>query len=151
MRSMLLARPMRRHRLVRVILTYCSHHRPGWVLPRGGFKPWRAFRLDKRTATYRYQSDEDGLHCGSVPQPGVGSVTVPDLRVIHYHAANCAEYMDERRFYSNTTHVDDHGGIDFLYRCDRFGDEAEALPMEQELTGAQERLSRVATAQGLIR
>ena len=151
LRSLLLARAMKRHRLVRVILTYCSHHRPGWVLPRGGFKPWRAFRLDKRTATYRYQSDEDGLHCGSVPQPGVGSVTVPDLRVIHYHAANCAEYMDERRFYSNTTHVDDHGGIDFLYRCDRFGDEAEALPMEQELTGAQERLSRVATAQGLIR
>ena len=137
--------------LVRVILTYGSHHRPGWVLPRGGFKPWRAFRIDKRTRHYRYQSDRDGLHCGSVPQPGVGSVTVHDLRVVHYHATTCAEYMDERRFYSNTVEVDNHGGIDYLYRCDRFGDEAEAIPLEQELTGAAERLSRVAIGKGLTR
>jgi hypothetical protein len=78
-------------------------------------------------------------------------VTVPDLRVIHYHATSCAEYMDERRFYSNTVEVDAHGGIDYLYRCDRFGDEAEAIPMEQELTGAEERLARVASAKGLTR
>lgn len=151
LRAMLLNRAMRRHRLVRVILSYSSHHRPGWVLPRGGFKPWRAFRLDRRTQSYRYKSDRDGLHCGSVPQPGVGSVTVPDLRVIHYHATTCAEYMEERRFYSNTIEVDKHGGIDHLYRCDRFGDEAEAIPLEQELSGASERLARVARAGGLIR
>jgi hypothetical protein len=151
LRSLLLHSSQRRTRLVRVILSYSSHHRPGYVLPRGGFKPWRAFRLDNRTRRYRYQSDEDGLHCGSVPQPGVGSVTVPDLRVIHYHATSCAEYMDERRFYAGTTHVDDHGGIDFLYRCDRFGDEAAAIPLEQELSGADERLARVASGRGLTR
>jgi len=151
LRSLLLHPSQRRTRLVRVILSYSSHHRLGYVLPRGGFKPWRAFRLDARTRKYRYQSDEDGLHCGSVPQPGVGSVTVPDLRVLHYHATTTEEYMEERRFYSNTTHVDDHGGIDWLYRCDRFGDEAEAVPLEQELSGAEERLARVAAAQGLIR
>jgi hypothetical protein len=151
LRSMLGRPEMRRQRLVRVILTYSSHHRPGWVLPRGGFKPWRVFRLDKRTRKYRYQSDRDGLHCGSVPQPGVASVTVPDLRVIHYHATTAAEYMEERRFYSNTIEVEKHGGIDYLYRCDRFGDEAEAIPLEQELTGAEERLARVSRARGLIR
>ena len=151
LRSLLLHRSQRRTRLVRVILSYSSHHRPGWVLPRGGFKPWRAFRLDARTRRYRYRSDDDGLHCGSVPQPGVGSVTVPDLRVLHYHATSCEEYMEERRFYSNTVEVDKHGGIDFLYRCDRFGDEAEAVPLEHELSGAEERLARVAAAQGLTR
>jgi len=151
LRSLLLHRSQRRTRLVRVILSYSSHHRPGYVLPRGGFKPWRAFRLDGRTRKYRYKSDADGLHCGSVPQPGVGSITVPDLRVLHYHATSCEEYMDERRFYSDTIEVDRHGGIDFLYRCDRFGEEASAIPLEQELSGAQERLSRVAKAEGLIR
>jgi len=151
LRELLGHRAMRRSRLVRVILTYCSHHRPGYVLPRGGFKPWRAFRLDARTTRYSYVSDADGLHCGSVPQPGVGSVTVPDLRVIHYHATSCAEYMDERRFYDQTVEVHNHGGIDHLYRCDRFGDEAEAVPLEQELTGAAERLARVATGAGLTR
>jgi hypothetical protein len=151
LRQLLLGRQLRQSRLVRVILSYCSHHRPGYVLPRGGFKPWRAFRLDKRTTAYRYRADADGLHCGSVPQPGVGSITVPDLRVIHYHATTCAEYMDERRFYSNTVEVDNHGGIDHLYRCDRFGDEAAAIPLEQELTGADERLARVAAGKGLTR
>lgn len=151
MRSLLLHRNLRRSRLVRVILSYSSHHRAGYVLPRGGFKPWRAFRLDKRTNGYRYQSDADGLHCGSVPQPGVGSITVPDLRVIHYHATTCAEYMAERAFYDQTVEVHRHGGIDHLYRCDRFGDEAEAIPLEQELSGAAERLARVAAAKGLAR
>jgi hypothetical protein len=151
LRAMLGTKAMARSRLVRVILTYSSHHRPGWVLPRGGFKPWRVFRLDQRTTKYRYLSDADGLHCGSVPQPGVGSVTVPDLRVIHYHATSCAEYMAERAFYDQTVEVHNHGGIDYLYRCDRFGDEAEAIPLEQELTGAAERLERVALGKGLTR
>lgn len=151
LRSLLNHSSQRRTRLVRVILTYCSHHRPDYVLPRGGFMPWRAFRIDKRTRHYRYQSDRDGLHCGSVPAPGVGSVTVPDLRVIHYHATTCAEYMDERRFYDQTIEVDSHGGIDWLYRCDRFGDEADAIPLDQELTGADERLARLATGQGVSR
>lgn len=151
LRKLLEHRSMRRTRLVRVILTYSSHHRPGYVLPRGGFKPWRAFRLDQRTAKYRYVSDADGLHCGSVPSPGVGTVTVPDLRVIHYHATSCAEYMDERRFYDQTVEVHNHGGIDHLYRCDRFGDEAEAIPLEHELTGSAERLARVAAGRGLTR
>jgi hypothetical protein len=151
LRQLLHHRSQRRTRLVRVILTYSSHHRPGYVVPRGGFKPWRVFRLDKRTAGYRYQSDKDGLHCGSVPQPGVGSITVPDLRVVHYHATSCAEYMNERRFYDSTIEVHNHGGIDYLYRCDRFGDEAEAIPLEQELTGAAERLARVAVGKGVTR
>jgi hypothetical protein len=151
LRQLLLHKQLRQSRLVRVILSYSSHHRPGYVLPRGGFKPWRAFRLDKRTRGYRYRSDADGLHCGSVPQPGVGSITVPDLRVIHYHATTCAEYMAERAFYDQTVEVHNHGGIDLLYRCDRFGDEAEAVPLEQELSGAAERLARVAVAKGLSR
>ena len=151
LRAYLLSRPAQRTRLVRVILSYASHHRPGWILPRGAIKPFRAFRLDKRTSGYRYRSDADGLHCGSVPAPGVGAVTCPDLRVIHYHATTCEEYMDERRFYDQTVEVHKHGGIDYLYRCDRFGDEADAVPMEQELSGADERLARVAAGRGMTR
>lgn len=138
-------------RLVRVVLSYASHHRPGYVLPRGGFCPWRAFRLDQFARAYEYESDEDGLHCGSVPYPGVAAVTVPDLRVVHYHAVSPAEYMAERAFYAGTAHVEEWGGIDFLYRCDRFGDERLAVPLEQELAGAEERLARVAAGEGLIR
>lgn len=138
-------------RLVRVVLSYTSHHRPGYVLPRGGFMPWRAFRLDRMAAEYRWQADRDGLHCGSVPFPGIGSVTVPDLRVIHAHATSCAEYMAERAFYAGTSHVEAWGGIDHLYACGRFGDERMAVPVEQELAGAAERLARVAAGEGLIR
>lgn len=151
LRQMLLSEKARTFRLVRVVLSYASHHRPGHVLPRGGFCPWRAFRIDRFAGGYRYQSDEDGLHCGSVPAPGIGAVIVPDLRVIHYHATTCEEYMAERAFYSNTTHVEEWGGIDWLYRCDRFGDERMAVPLEQELAGAEERLARVAVGEGLIR
>lgn len=138
-------------RLARVVLSYSSHHRPGYVLPRGGYCPWRLFKLDDFARHYRYESDEDGLHCGSVPYPGVAAVTIPDLRVIHYHATTCAEYMLERAFYAGTTHVDEWGGIDWLYRCDRFGDERLAIPLEQELSGAEERLARIAAGEGLIR
>ena len=138
-------------RLVQVILSYSSHHRPGYVLPRGEIRPWRVFRLDRRTENYVYKSDADGLHCGSVPSPGVGSRCIPDLRVIHYHATTCAEYMEERRFYDETIEVHRHGGIDYLYRCDRFGDEALAIPLEQELSGSSERLARVAAGEGLMR
>lgn len=138
-------------RLIRMVLSYSSHHRPGWVLPRGLIKPWRVFRLDRRALRYRYQADRDGLHCGSVPNPGVGSLTLPDLRVLHYHATSCSEYMEERRFYDNTSEVEKHGGIDYLYRCDRFGSEDEAVPLEQELSGADERLARVRMGAGTVR
>lgn len=151
LRQMLLSEKARTFRLVRVVLSYSSHHRPAYVLPRGGFCPWRAFRLDRFAGGYRYQSDEDGLHCGSVPAPGIAAVVVPDLRVIHYHATTCEEYMAERAFYANTTHVEEWGGIDWLYRCDRFGDERMAVPVEQELAGAEERLARIAVGEGLIR
>lgn len=151
LRAYLQGRQARGTRLVRMILSYSSHHRPGWVLPRGLIKPFRAFRLDKYSRRYRYQSDADGLHCGSVPAPGVGAITCPDLRVIHYHATTCEEYMEERRFYDSTVEVHKHGGIDYLYRCDRFGDEADAVPVEQELSGAAERLARVAAGQGFTR
>lgn len=151
LRELLLSPAARQFRLVRVILSYSSHHRPGYVLPRGGFCPWRAFRLDQFDAGYRYQSDEDGLHCGSVPAPGIGAITVPDLRVLHHHATSCEEFMAERAFYSGTTHVEEWGGIDWLYRCDRFGDERLAVPLEQELAGAEERLARLAAGEGLIR
>ena len=138
-------------RLFRFILTYSSHHRPGYVLPRGEIRPWRAFALDKLARNYLYQADADGLHCGTVPYPGVGSVSVPDLRVIHYHATSAAEFMEERAFYADTIEVARHGGLDWLYRCDRFGDESMAIPLEQELAGAAERLARVADGSGLAR
>lgn len=138
-------------RLVRVILSYSSHHRPGYILPRGAFMPWRAFRLDRYSRNYRYKADRDGLHCGSVPAPGINSITCPDLRVIHYHATTCAEYMAEREFYDQTIEVHRHGGINFLYACNRFGDEALAVSLEQELSGAEERLARVAAGQGFTR
>lgn len=152
LRSMLQGgRSHRSFRLVRVMLTYSSHHRPGYVLPRCGINPWRMFRLDSNSRRYRYRSDADGLHCGSVAAPGVGSITVPDLRVIHYHATTCQEYMAERAFYDQTAEVRKHGGIDWLYRCDRFGDERFAVPLEHELTGAAERLARISHSKGVIR
>lgn len=150
-RSMLTHRDAGTFRVVRLTLSYSSHHRPGYVLPRGLIQPFRAFRLDRHSRRYRYRSDADGLHCGSVPAPGVGAVLLPELRVIHYHATSCAEYMAERAFYDNTVEVDKHGGIDWLYRCDRFGDESQAVTLEQELAGAAERLERVANMEGLIR
>lgn len=138
-------------RLLRLTLTYSSHHRPGHVLPAGDVQPFRAFRLDDYARGFSYRSDEDGLHCGSVPHPLNRAVQAPELRVVHYHATSCAEYMAERAFYDNTGEVNRHGGIDWLYRCDRFGDERQAVPLEQALAGAEQRLGRIAAGEGLIR
>lgn len=134
-------------RVVGVYLTYSSHHRIGWVLPTVDSPTWRAFRLDEQARSFRYRSDEDGLHCGSVPWPQLGCVTVPDLRVIHYHALTCEEYMGERAFYDNTGEVARNGGIDWLYRCDRFGDEHQAVPLADALLGRDERIARVSAGE----
>lgn len=138
-------------RLLRLTLTYSSHHRPGFVLPAGDVQPFRAFRLDDNARSWSYRSDEDGLHCGSVPHPLQPSVQLPELRVVHYHATTAAEYMAERAFYDNTGEVARHGGIDWLYRCDRFGDEHHAVPIADALAGAEQRLGRIAAGEGLIR
>lgn len=134
-------------RVVGIYLTYSSHHRIGWVLPTVDSPTWRAFRLDEQAQTYSYRSDEDGLHCGSVPYPGFRNVTVPDLRVFHYHALTCEEYMAERAFYDNTAEVAKNGGIDWLYRCDRFGDEHQAVPRQDALLDAEARLARVSAGE----
>lgn len=114
-----------------VHLNYASHHRPGYVLPRAGINPWRGFRLDETCKNFRYQGDADGLHCGSVVPHAHGQQDfLTHGFVVHYHATSPEEYMAERAFYSDTTEVDKHGGIDYLYRCDRFGSEHEARPLE---------------------
>lgn len=134
-------------RVVGVYLTYSSHHRIGWVLPTVDTPTWRAFRLDEQARSYSYKSDEDGLHCGSVPWAHMANITVPDLRVVHYHALTCEEYMAERAFYDNTGEVTRNGGIDWLYRCDRFGDEHQAVPLADALLSRDERLARVAAGE----
>lgn len=151
LRQLLEAPAMETERLLRLTLTYSSHHRPGFVLPAGDVQPFRAFRIDDYARTFRYRSDEDGLHCGSVPHPLNGAVRLPELLVVHYHATSCAEYMQERAFYDNTGEVARHGGIDWLYRCDRFGDERLAVPLGQLLAGAETRLGRIAAGEGLTR
>jgi hypothetical protein len=136
-------------RVLAVQLNYISHHRPGHVLPRAGIDPPRIFRLDDYAAACRYVSDSDGLHCGSVPWPTIAAVKAPDLRVVHYHATTPAEYMGERSFYDNTVEVARWGGIDWLYRCDRFGDEHQAVPLEELFDRRDERLGRIAAGVGL--
>lgn len=136
-------------RVLAVQLNYISHHRPGMVLPRAGIDPPRIFKLDDYAAGWGFTSDADGLHCGSVPWSTVGAVKAPDLRVVHYHATTPAEYMGERAFYDNTVEVALNGGIDWLYRCDRFGDEQLAVPLEQLFDGRDERLGRIAAGVGL--
>lgn len=124
-------------------LHYSSHHRPGYILPVGG-KAWRGFRLDAHAKVYRYQADEDGLHCGTVPAYDRPSYKgLRDPKVIHYHATSCEEYMAERAFYDDTAEVRKHGGIDFLYRCDRFGDERQAFPIEELAKDRDQRFARI--------
>jgi hypothetical protein len=113
-----------------VHLNYASHHRHGYVLPRAGINPWRGFRLDETCKNFRYQGDADGLHCGSVVPHARGQQDfLTHGFVVHYHATTPQEYMAERAFYADTTEVEKHGGIDFLYRCDRFGSELQARPL----------------------
>lgn len=126
-------------------LHYCSHHRPGYILPVGG-KAWRGFRLDDQARSYRYQADEDGLHCGTVPaydRPEYRGLRNP--KVIHYHATSCEEYMAERAFYDGTAEVRKHGGIDLLYACERFGNESDAFPLKDLAKDREDRFSRIRT------
>lgn len=132
----------RRHSILwGVNLSYCSHHRPGYVLATSGFTPWRGFRLTDVAKSFRYQGDADGLHCGSVVPFATGRAVLHEPKVLHHHACTVDEYLQERAFYSDTSEVEAHGGIDVLYpicgeppyECDRFGREKEAIPLEQWL------------------
>ena len=130
-------------RTYRLWLSYSSHHRKGFILPRC-VCAWRFFKLDNYAKTFRFQADEDGLHCGTVPHPHVGDATIKPVHLIHYHATSCAEYMAERAFYDNTGEVERNGGIDFLYRCERFGNEADAYPESDLERDREERYARLA-------
>lgn len=136
-------------------LHYSSHHRPGYILPVGG-KAWRGYRLDDKARAYRYQADEDGLHCGTVPaydRPSYRGLKNP--KIIHYHATTPEEWLAEREFYDNTAEVRNHGGIDVLYPlcgdgppwgCDdypRFGKESDGFPIEDLGKDRADRFARI--------
>lgn len=130
-------------RVVSFLLNYSSHHRPGYLLPVGG-QAWRGYKIDQDAHTYRYQADEDGLHCGTVPTAQSKKYKcMKEVVLMHFHATNCEEYMQERAFYDNTAEVNKHGGIDLLYRCDRFGDEMQARPESEWLSDRDERYERL--------
>lgn len=135
-------------RVLCVFLSHSSHHRPGYVLPR--WEPWRpprAFRLDNRARTYQYERRDDGFTSTSVPYGFTGHATVPDLIVVHYHATTCAEFKAEAAFYRDR-HSNRATRVEYL-RCG-FGDERLAVPLEQALAGAEERLARVSAGEGLM-
>jgi hypothetical protein len=138
------ARDQRHVRCVSLHLHYSSHHRPGYILPVEA-KAWRLFRMDSVARAHRYVADEDGMHCGSVPRWGERRQYRGLKRptIIHYHATSCEEFMAERAFYDGTAEVAKHGGIDYLYRCDRFGKESEAFPLSDLALTRAEHYARV--------
>lgn len=132
-------------RVYRMWLSYCSHHRPGFLLPRKVIA-FRFFKLDNYARTFRFEGDQDGMHCGTVPYPHVDCGTIKNVHLLHFHAVNCEEYLAERRFYeggaevrrwADENNVTPEEAIDHLYACNRFGDEHLAFP-ESDLESDRE-------------
>jgi len=137
-----------KYRILRFILSYSSHHRPGYILDRNeadegrGVGPGRAFRLsDPDIRSLRYQGDSDGLHCGTLPYQDRNAAALQEIFTIHYHATTPEEWKQKRDFYDNTEEVRRFGGIDWLYRCDRFGKEENAKPYDEVVTNREERFA----------
>ena len=134
------------YRILMFPLTYCSHHREGYLLDRDetDISVGRGFRLDDpEIRAFRYKGDEDGLHCGTLPSQDKRAAVLREIITIHYHACTPEEYLFKKNFYSNTAHVDRHGGIDYLYRCERFGYEEHAKPYEEVVVNGPERWTRL--------
>lgn len=133
-------------------LSYCSHHRchQGYVLDRNepdegnGVTAGRGFRLTEEMANFRYVADEDGLHCGTLPgQDRKTATALTEIFTIHHHACTPAEYQQKRDFYDNTEEVRKHGGIEWLYRDDRFGKEENAKLYDEVVANAEERFAKL--------
>lgn len=138
-------------KILRFPLSYSSHHREGYVLDRKepdngtGVTPARGFRLTEEMHDFRYVGDADGLHCGTMPsqESKTEAASLNEIFTIHYHACSPEEYRQKRDFYDNTEEVRKHGGIDYLYRCDRFGKEENAKPYDEVVVDAPARFARL--------
>lgn len=150
LREFVLAGPP--YRLIMFPLTYSSHHREGYVLDRDetAVSAGRGFRLDPEMANFRYQADEDGLHCGTLPgQDRQTTAILKEIVTVHYHATTPEEWMLKREFYDDTAEVRKHGGIEVLYppcgeppySCDRFGKESNARPYEDVIANQEKRFA----------
>lgn len=146
-----------RYRILLYPMNYSSHHREGYLLDRdeAAFSPARSFRLsDPELKDWKYQADEDGLHCGSLPGEHKRSAAIlKELRFIHYHALTPEEWDMKRQFYSGTAEVMKHfadGDLgayppcgDPPYSCDRFGKESNARPYEEIVANREERFAQL--------
>lgn len=136
------------YRVLMFPLTYCSHHREGYLLDRNepdngqGVVAGRAFRLSApEIQGFKYVGDADGLHCGTLPFHERRCAKLKEIITVHYHACSPEEWQHKRDFYDNTEEVRKHGGIDYLYRCDRFGKEENARPYDEVVVNAEERFA----------
>lgn len=137
----------------RLPLTYSSHHREGYVLDRdeASVSADRIFRLDEHMRGYRYHSDGDGLHCGSIPDVGKNVAVLKELVTIHYHATTPEEWAMKREFYAGTVEVkrfwkDAEWGAypdcgEPPYNCSRFGAESNAVTLESVLKNRDKRFA----------
>lgn len=138
---------------LRTPLTYVSHHRLGYVLNRDetSVSVDRIFRLDETMRGYRYRSDGDGLHCGSIPEVGKKIAVLKEIQTFHYHACSPEEWAMKREFYAGTVEVKrfwknaEWGAYPECgeppYKCDRFGKEENAVPMEEVLKDREKRFA----------
>lgn len=143
------------YRILMFPLTYSSHHREGYVLNRDetSVSAARMFRLDdEELKTWRYKGDSDGLHCGTLPgQERRSTAIFKELITVHYHATTPEEWDQKRAFYAGTEEVakffpDGAVGAYPLcgeppYHCDRFGKEANAVPLEDVLVNREQRFA----------
>lgn len=137
------------YRILSFPLNYSSHHRVDYVLDRSepdegnGVTVGRGFRLDDpEIRQWRYKADKDGLHCGTLPgQERKSTAILKEIVTVHYHACSPLEWQQKRDFYDNTEEVRKHGGIEWLYRCDRFGKEEHARPYSEIVANKEERFA----------
>lgn len=141
------------YRILLFPLTYSSHHRKGFLLDwaETNVTVGRGFRLDDpEIREFRYKGDKDGLHCGTLPSQSKNAAVLKEIKTIHMHATTPEEYRFKRDFYDGTEEVRRFGGIEWLYRCDRFGNEENARPYEEVIVDQEKRfatlMSRVAVS-----
>lgn len=144
----------------RLPLTYSSHHRDGYVLDRDetGVNANRIFRLNESMRDYRYRSDGDGLHCGSIPELDARAIVLKGIVTVHYHATTPEEWAMKRQFYAGTYEVKrfwdnaEYGAYpecgEYPYHCDRFGKERNAVPLESVLVNREQRFANLLSRPG---